>query len=68
MFKLFQRINALELMRKQVDEAQVLRAEHQAAAEHHQALATMYRDRVRRLQPEISHAEQRQQGEPGAAP
>ncbi len=37
-----------------LDEARMAALEHESAAEHHQALANMYRDRVRRLQGELA--------------
>lgn len=36
-----------------LEEAQMARIEHQAAAEHHGALARMYAERVRRLEHEL---------------
>ena len=36
-----------------LEEAQMARIEHQAAAEHHSALARMYAERVRRLESEL---------------
>jgi hypothetical protein len=54
MFNLFANRNghtrrAMELLK----EAQLARIEHQAAAEHHDALARMYTERVARLEREI---------------
>ena len=37
-----------------MDEARMAALEHESAAEHHAALARMYRDRVARLQAELS--------------
>ena len=37
-----------------LEEARMAALEHESAAEHHAALATMYRDRVRRLQAEMA--------------
>ncbi|WP_313070270.1 hypothetical protein [Melaminivora sp.] len=37
-----------------MDEARMAALEHESAAEHHAALASMYRDRVARLQNELS--------------
>ena len=57
-FYLFER-QADEHIRKSRDyleEAQVRQVEHQAAAEHHGALAKMYADRVARIQAELSDA------------
>ena len=57
-FYLFER-QADEHIRKSRDyleEAQVRQVEHQAAAEHHGALAKMYADRVARIQMELSDA------------
>jgi hypothetical protein len=39
-----------------LQEAQMARIEHQAAAEHHAALARMYEDRVRRLERELTRS------------
>jgi hypothetical protein len=36
-----------------LQEAQMARIEHQAAAEHHSALARMYTERVKRLEAEV---------------
>lgn len=44
-------------------EAQIARIEHQAAAEHHGALARMYTERVRRLEIEVSNSLPRNFGE-----
>ncbi|WP_312303021.1 hypothetical protein [Pulveribacter sp.] len=41
-----------------MDEARMAALEHENAAEHHSALAQMYRDRVARLQAELSPAEE----------
>ncbi|QNP48453.1 hypothetical protein [Diaphorobacter aerolatus] len=38
-----------------LEEARMAALEHESAAEHHAALATMYRDRVRRLQGELEN-------------
>lgn len=40
--------------REYLDEANMGRIEHQAAAEHHSALARMYAERIARIQVEIS--------------
>lgn len=57
-FYLFER-QADEHIRKSrefLEEAQVRQVEHQAAAEHHGALAKMYAERVARIQVELSEA------------
>jgi len=41
-----------------LEEAQMARIEHQAAAEHHSALARMYAERVRRLESELYRPQQ----------
>jgi hypothetical protein len=43
-----------------LEEAQLARIEHQAAAEHHAALARMYSDRAKRLERELYGAAQMQ--------
>lgn len=48
-----------------LEEAQMARIEHQAAAEHHSALARMYAERVRRLEGELYR--QPRAAEPGHA-
>lgn len=54
-FDLFQFGPDSHLKRAEVllQEAQIARIEHQAAAEHHGALARMYAERVRRLEIEV---------------
>lgn len=42
--------------REYLEEANVGRVEHQAAAEHHSALAKMYTERIERIEAEISEA------------
>lgn len=42
--------------REYLEEAHVGRVEHQAAAEHHSALAKMYTERIGRIEAEISEA------------
>ncbi len=42
--------------REYLEEANVGRVEHQAAAEHHSALAKMYVERIARIEAEISDA------------
>lgn len=61
MFNLFQfnRNSHLRRAMALLEEAHMARLEHQAAAEHHAALARMYSDRAKRLEREIygsSHA------------
>lgn len=42
--------------REYLEEANLRRVEHQAAAEHHGALATMYVERIARIEAEIAEA------------
>ncbi|MDQ3058444.1 MAG: hypothetical protein M3R45_02810 [Pseudomonadota bacterium] len=42
--------------REYLEEANLARVEHQAAAEHHAALAKMYTERITRIEAEINHA------------
>lgn len=42
--------------REYLEEANLARVEHQAAAEHHAALAKMYGERIARIEAEISSA------------
>lgn len=49
---LFRRLTARDIIAQQHDEAEVLALEHEAAAEHHAALAQMYRERIERLRRE----------------
>ncbi|WP_313295711.1 hypothetical protein [Diaphorobacter sp.] len=55
MFQRFLNPTVIYLRRIQqgLDEARIAALEHESAAEHHAALAHMYRDRVRRLQAEM---------------
>jgi hypothetical protein len=55
MFNLFQfnRNSHLRRAMALLEEAHMARLEHQAAAEHHAALARMYTDRAKRLEREI---------------
>lgn len=48
----------LRKSREYLEEANLARVEHQAAAEHHAALAKMYTERIARIQAEISHVVQ----------
>lgn len=54
-FQLFRPGSSLHLKRATalLQEAQMARLEHQAAAEHHAALAKMYAERVKRLTGEV---------------
>lgn len=54
-FSLFQTASDAHVKRAEIllFEAQIARIEHQAAAEHHGALARMYAERVRRLEIEV---------------
>lgn len=49
---IFRRTTARDIIAQQHDEAEVLALEHEAAAEHHAALAQMYRERMERLRRE----------------
>ena len=55
MFQRFMNPTVIYMRRIQhgLEEARMAALEHESAAEHHAALATMYRDRVRRLQAEM---------------
>ncbi|WP_077002035.1 hypothetical protein [Variovorax sp. KK3] len=55
MFSFFQsnRNGHLRRVMTLLEEAQLARIEHQAAAEHHKALATMYGERAKRLEREL---------------
>lgn len=44
---------AQKIAQRQLEEAERLLLEHEAAAEHHDALATMYRGRIERLRERI---------------
>lgn len=57
-FHLFEsRLDAhIRRSREYLTEANLARVEHQAAAEHHTALAHMYAERIARLEAEIQHA------------
>ena len=46
----------LRKSREYLEEANLARVEHQAAAEHHAALAKMYTDRIARIEAEIQYA------------
>jgi adenylosuccinate lyase len=46
----------LRKSREYLEEANLARVEHQAAAEHHAALAKMYAERIARIEAEINHA------------
>ncbi|WP_205750294.1 hypothetical protein [Diaphorobacter sp. HDW4B] len=50
-----------------LEEARMAALEHESAAEHHAALATMYRDRVRRLQAEMTAVSEELAGRAGTA-
>lgn len=49
LMRVFRRVPATEVMRDQLFEAERLHVEHQAAAELHAGLATVYQMRVERL-------------------
>jgi len=71
MFNFFQfnRNSHLRRAMALLDEAHMARLEHQAAAEHHAALARMYADRAKRLEREIyGSAHQTLQESAAAAP
>lgn len=57
-FYLFERpVDAhIRKSREYLEEANLGRVEHQAAAEHHNALARMYAERITRIEAEISEA------------
>lgn len=52
---LFTRTDPKKVMEAQLYEAERHAIEHEAAAEHHDALATMYRGRVARLKEALGH-------------
>lgn len=57
-FHLFEKHSEIYLRksREYLEEANLARVEHQAAAEHHAALAKMYVERIARIEAEINHA------------
>lgn len=57
-FHLFEKHSEIYLRksREYLEEANLARVEHQAAAEHHAALAKMYTERISRIESEIDHA------------
>ncbi len=70
MFNLFQfnRNSHLRRAMALLEEAHMARLEHQAAAEHHAALARMYTDRAKRLEREIYGTAHQSLQESAAAP
>lgn len=56
-FHLFEKHSEVYLRksREYLEEANLARVEHQAAAEHHAALAKMYTERISRIEGEIDH-------------
>ena len=60
-FKFFERQGDAHIRksREYLEDAHVGRVEHQAAAEHHSALAKMYAERIVRIEAEINEALQR---------
>ena len=52
--KFFTPVSAAEVVTTQLYEAERLALEHEASAEHHDALAIMYRSRVERLRAEVA--------------
>ena len=50
LLNLFRAPSAEEIHTDQLEDARRLALEHEAAAEHHDALATMYRGRIQRLE------------------
>lgn len=52
---IFRRIRPQDVIETQIYEAEIAALEHAAAAEHHAALASMYRVRIERLKREKSH-------------
>ena len=59
-FHLFEKTSEayLRKSREYLEDAYLARVEHQAAAEHHAALAQMYTERIARIEAEINHARQ----------
>lgn len=57
-FHLFEKHSEVYLRksREYLEEANLARVEHQAAAEHHAALAKMYTERISRIEGEIDNA------------
>lgn len=57
-FHLFEKHSEIYLRksREYLEEANLARVEHQAAAEHHAALAKMYTERIVRIEDEIDRA------------
>lgn len=47
---LFTKVQPSKVIEDQLHEARIQALEHEAAAEHHAALAKMYRDRIERLE------------------
>lgn len=70
MFSFFQpnRNGHLRRIMTLLEEANLARIEHQAAAEHHGALARMYADRVKRLEREVYGSSHVPLGECAAPP
>jgi hypothetical protein len=54
--KMFEPKPAADVLKAQKFEAERLRAEHEAAGEHHMALAAMYDNRVNRIAHELTEA------------
>ncbi len=54
--KMFEPKPATDVLRGQLREAQRLRAEHEAAGEHHMALAAMCDNRMNRITHELTEA------------
>lgn len=69
MFQRFMNPTVVYMRRIQsgLEEARMAALEHESAAEHHAALATMYRERVRRLQAEMSSVSEELAGRTAAA-
>jgi hypothetical protein len=70
MFSIFQhnRNGHLRRIMTLLEEANLARIEHQAAAEHHGALARMYADRAKRLEREVYGSSHVPVGETAAPP
>jgi hypothetical protein len=70
MFSFFQpnRNGHLRRVMTLLEEAHLARIEHQAAAEHHAALARMYTERAKRLEREVYGSPSVPQGEGAATP
>lgn len=57
MFAIFKRTAVEKVMQDQLYEARRHAVEHEASAEHHAALAKMYRERAQRLEAQLPPAQ-----------